>query len=104
MNIIDFQATPSGYYQITFRNDAGQSVIVTQEGRGGCNHYTYPNGLIKDEFHRFLDTMSHAAISYLRRDYPELADAILDRENEWEDTVCMAIADLIDLGKIRVNG
>jgi hypothetical protein len=103
MKVVDFQATPSGYYQISFRNDEGQTIVVTQHGRGGCNIYQPAN--LKPELLTYFESVAPDAIAYLSASgFPELAQAVRDRENEWEDSVALSIADFIDLGTIRIEG
>lgn len=103
--IVDYQATPSGYYQIAFRNANGQTIIATQHGRGGCNHYTQPYGPIKDELDKWLEENAALVVKYLIAiGFEDLADVVLKKENEWQDTVVMSICDLIDIRKVRVQG
>lgn len=103
-SVTDYQSTPSGYYQITFRGD-GEIVVVTQTGRGGCNHYS-PSPR-PESFDKWLADNAHLAIAFYRRlgeGFTWLAPAIENREIEWEDYVVMAICDMIDLRLLTVKG
>lgn len=99
-SIVDYQATPSGYYQITFRGDDG-TVTVTQEGRGGCNLYS----MRTLAFDKWLANNAWLAVAFYRRTQFDWAvHAIENREVEWEDHVVMAICDMIDLKILTVRG
>lgn len=101
--VVDYQATPSGYYQISFRNVAGQTITATQHGRGGCNFYT-PHTL-KAELDEWLDANAQIAIDGMNEmGFPELAQTVETRGVEWYDIVVMAIADAIEMRRIRVAG
>lgn len=103
-SVSDYQSTPSGYYQITFRGD-GEIVVVTQTGRGGCNYYS-PSPR-PASFDKWLDDNAWLAIAFYRRlggDFMWLVSAIESRETEWEDHVVMGICDMIDLRLLTVKG
>jgi hypothetical protein len=102
-HIVDYQATPSGYYQIAFRTDDNRTIVVTQEGRGGCNLYQPFH--MKPELMEWLDQHREPCAGYLERiDFPDLANLVRNKEGEWEDTVVMGLCDMIDLGRITVEG
>lgn len=101
-SIVDYQSTPSGYYQITFRGD-GELVVVTQTGRGGCNYYSSRPA----SFDKWLADNAWLAMSFYRRlgdDFMWMLPIIENREFEWEDHVVMAICDMIDLRLVTVKG
>lgn len=101
--VIDYQATPSGYYQISFRSLGGETLVCTQYGRGGCNFYT-PIYLM-EEFKTWLESWDELAIEAMRAmGYPELAQTVVDHDAEWYDIVVMAIADAIESGTMKVEG
>jgi hypothetical protein len=101
--VVDYQATPSGYYQISFRSSDGRTITATQHGNGGCVLYT-PR-IWEDELFTWLQSNEQAAIDHLNRlGYPELAQAITDKESEWEDSVVLSIVDLLELVMVRVQG
>jgi hypothetical protein len=104
--IVDYQATPSGYYQIAFRDAEGQTIVATQHGRGGSNLYSYPpQHPIHVAFTKWLDDNASLAVGYLEKiGFPDLAQVVKERGMEWEDSVVMSICDLIDMGKIRIAG
>lgn len=100
-SVTDYQATPSGYYRLMFRSTDGHVVIVTQDGRGGCNTYTNRT----DAFDKWVeDNALMAATFYRRIDLEWAAQVIADREFEWEDSVVRAIADMIEMGIMSVKG
>lgn len=101
--IIDCQATPSGYYEIAFRERAtGKTIRATQTGRGGCNLYS---PLIDESFRAWLRHNEHLAIEYLNHiNFPDLAKAVNEHENEWEDTAVMCFVDWVEMGIVRVEG
>lgn len=100
-SVTDYQATPSGYYQLSFRSREGQVVTVTQEGRGGCNIYTPRSG----DFYNWLNANAGVAIAFYRSVSVEwAAHAIEEREVEWEDHVVMAIADMVEMRLLSVKG
>lgn len=102
--VVDCQTTPSGYYQIAFRSKAtGHTVTATQHGRGGCVEFTPRDW--EEELFTWLAKIDQVAVDHLTKlGYPELATAVVNRENEWEDSVVLSIVDLIEMGKIRVQG
>jgi len=103
--VVDYQSTPSGYYQVSFRHPDGSTIIVTQEGRGGCNHYTSPNRPLKDELMVWLGANDGIAIEQMdMMGFHELSVGVQQREIEWEDTVVMAIANAIEVGVLSVEG
>lgn len=103
MKIVDYQATPSGYYQISFRNDEGHTIVVTQHGRGGCN--LYQPHTMKPELLEWLDQFSLRTIFHLEKmGLDDLANVVRNKDNEWEDSVVLTLCDLIDMGRIRVEG
>lgn len=99
-SIVDYQATPSGYYQIAFRS-ADEFVTVTQLGRGGCNQYSSRS----DAFNKWLDDNANLAVTAFREmGMPALAQNVADRDIEWEDSVILTIADLIEMRILTVTG
>lgn len=105
--IVDVQATPSGYYEISFRERAtGNTVTATQHGRGGSNiYYPYSHSPQFETFRAWLKTNEHLAIDYLNHiEFPDLAKAVNEHEGEWEDTVVMCFVDWVEMGVIRVAG
>ena len=101
--VIDYQATPSGYYQISFRSTDGRAITATQHGRGGCNMYS-PFFML-EEFKTWLDSNAQIAVDeYTAMGFDDLAQTVRDRGLEWYDMVVTAICDGIDMRKIRVGG
>lgn len=101
--ITDFQATPSGYYQIAFRNTRNETIVSTQHGRGGSNFYT-PHTL-KADLDEWLASNAQIAIDLLTElGFPDLAKAIIERSWEWQDSIVMSLADLIDMNELRIEG
>lgn len=99
--VIDFQATPSGYYQIIFRSDKGETVVVTQHGRGGSNFTTPPLA----SFEIWLGANDQMAIDSMdEMGFHDLAVAVAERTFEWQDTVVLAIANAVEMGLVRVEG
>jgi len=39
-----------------------------------------------------------------RLGYPELGQDVTNKVGEWEDTIVLSIVDLIEMGRIRVQG
>lgn len=104
MNIVDLQTTPSGYYQIAFRNpDTGHRIVATQNGNGGCVLYTPRDW--EEELFAWLKTQKVMAVNHMNQlGFPELAHAIEKEENEWEDSVIISLVDLAEAGLIPIQG
>lgn len=102
--VIDYQATPNGYYSISFRSTDGRTVIATQTGRGGCNSYVGVGGILP-QFDVWLGANDGIAIDQFDTlGFHDLAVGVAQRENEWQDTVVLAIANAIELGVLSVEG
>ena len=102
-DIVDYQATPSGYYQIAFRSSNG-TIVATQHGRGVCNMYS-DYGKMFEEFKAWLASNDVPATLYLVNDgFPDLAKTIRDRGPEWYDIIVMSMCDWIEMGVMSVRG
>lgn len=102
--VVDCQTTPSGYYRIAFRSaTTGHTVTATQTGQGASVLYTPRDW--EEELFTWLEGNKAIAVNHLRRlGYPGLANDILKQAGEWEDSVVLSIVDLIEMGRIRVQG
>jgi hypothetical protein len=101
--VIDYQSTPSGYYQMAFRSANGGTIVSTQHGRGGCNLYT-PYTLLEELKNWLWENRQLAIDGMVEMGFPSLAAAIQDKESEWYDIVVMGIADSIELRRLSVQG
>jgi hypothetical protein len=101
--VVDCQSTPSGYYQIAFRNERGDTIVATQHARGGCNLYT-PYTMQAELENWLWENRQIAIDSMTAMGFPELAQDVVDRSTEWYDIVVMSILDAIEMRKIRVQG
>ena len=102
--VVDCQTTPSGYYLIRFRSKAtGHTVTATQHGNGGSVLYSPRDW--EEELFVWLEANSSVAVTHMTRlGYPELGQDVTNKVGEWEDTIVLSIVDLIEMGRIRVQG
>jgi hypothetical protein len=110
--IIDVASTPSGYYEIAFRErSTNRTIRSTQLGRGGCNMYAPHLGRhpewddTTESFYEWLGSYEDMVIDYLNRiGFPELGRSVQTRDLEWYDTVVMSMVDFVELGIMEVEG
>lgn len=114
--VVDYQATPSGYYLIRFRDKDGNDVVVEQTGKGGCNRYHCAYPALTDSFDSWLSDNAHLFIGFwegrakvTRDDYDQqmalsFAQAIRERRTEWQDVCMLIICEGIERRAIPVEG